>query len=256
LEDTFNAFLLAAPRAIVAITMLPLLAKEFVPGLIRTTVALGVAAFVAAAGGESLDTAARNAQLSLWFIVVKEMGLGFLMATSFSVLFYGIQAVGDYIDYYSGLTQSQGSDPFNGNQSSPLSLLFGRLAITFFIVSGGLVAYVVGVIESYSLWPPASFVPNISMKTLNWFAEYSSTLFSFGLLLLAPLCTILFLIDLTFAWVGRSAQQLDIQSISGPVKSVVATLLLAISLPAIFDRLLREAGPFSALINLINTVLR
>ena len=254
MEEAFNAFLLAVPRALVALTIVPLLARQFVPGLIRASLALGVAGFVAAAGSDAL--ADGSARLGVWQIVLKEFGLGFLMATSFSVLFYGIQAVGDYIDFYSGVTQSQASDPFNGNQSSPLSQLFGRLAVTFFVVSGGLVAYIVGVIESYALWPPASFQPRISAATLNWLANHSSSLFSFGLLLLAPLCVVLFLVDLTFGWIGRSAQQLDIQAATGPIKALLATLLLAASLPAIFERLLAETGPFSNLIRVIDTVIR
>ncbi len=255
MDAILNTFLLATPRALVAITLVPLLAKQFVPGLIRATLALGVAAFVAAASvGESATVS--PIQIPFAKLVLKEIGIGFLMATSFSVLFYAIQAVGDYIDYFSGLTQSQGSDPFNGNQSSPLSLLFSRLAVSFFVVSGGLVAYIVGVIESYALWPPDSFLPVISMKTLTWFTEHSSQLFSFGLLLLAPLCIVLFMVDLAFGWVGRSAQNLDVQSITGPVKSFVAALLLAISLPAIFDRLLTETGPISKLLQAIDIALR
>ena len=255
MDATLNMFLLAMPRALIAITLLPLLAKQFVPGLIRATLGVGVAAFVATASiGENAATS--PIQIPLFKLVVKEIGIGFLMVTSFSVLFYAIQAVGDYIDYFSGLTESQGSDPFNGNKSSPLSLLFSRLAVSFFVVSGGLVAYIVGVIESYALWPPDSFMPVISMKTLEWFTQHSTLLFSFGLLLLAPLCVVLFMIDLAFGWVGREAQNLDVKSITGPVKSFVAILLLALALPAIFDRLLTETGPISVLLRSIDAALR
>ncbi len=255
MDATLNAFLLATPRALVAITLIPLLAKQFVPGMIRATLAIGVAAFVAAASVGEIAAQGAN-QIPFFQLVVKEIGIGFLMVTSFSVLFYAIQAVGDYIDYFSGLTESQGSDPFNGNKSSPLSLLFSRLAVSFFVVSGGLVAYIVGVIESYALWPPDSYLPVISAKTLTWFTDHSSSLFSFGLLLLAPICVVLFMVDLAFGWVGRSAQNLDVKSITGPVKSFVATLLLALSLPAIFERLLTETGPISTLLRAMDAAMR
>jgi type III secretion protein T len=254
MNDTIDGFLLAFPRAVAAIVTVPLLARQVVPGFIRVCLAMGIAAFATAS--ISAATVPPTAQLNYAFLILKEIGIGLLLSTSLGVLFWAVQAVGDYIDYYSGLTQSQQSDPYNGNQTSPLSLLFGQLGVTFFIASGGLVAYSVGVIDSYALWPPDSFVPKLSLKTLDWFVDHSSLLFAFGLLLLTPVLAVLFLVDLSVGWIAKTATSMDIQSITNPVKAALAYLLLALSLPAIFERLVREAGPFISLVRTMDGVLR
>jgi type III secretion protein T len=254
MDDTIAGFLLAFPRAVAAIVTVPLLARQVVPGFIRVCLAMGIAGFaaVSTSGDASQDTA----QINFMLLVAKEIGLGLLLSTSLGVLFWAVQAVGDYIDYYSGLTQSQQSDPYNGNQTSPLSLLFGQLGVTFFIASGGLVAYTVGVIDSYALWPPHSFVPTLSLKTLDWFVNHSSLLFAFGLILLTPVLAVLFLVDLSVGWVAKTATSMDIQSITNPIKAALACFLLALSLPAIFERLIREAGPFISLVRTMDAVLK
>jgi type III secretion protein T len=254
LEDIITAFVLSVPRAMMAILTLPLLAKQVVPAIVRGALALGIAGFVAA--GATSETNVAGPQINFVLLVIKEAGLGLLLSVSFGVLFWAIQAVGDYIDFFSGLTQSQQSDPFSGNQTSPLSMLFGQLSITFFIASGGLVAYAIGLVDSYSLWPPSSYMPVVSAKSLEWFAVHSGLQFSFGLLLLSPILVVLFLVDLGFGWVAKSAQGMDIQSITGPIKALVALLLLAFSLPAIFDRLLSEAAPFATLVRSIDAALK
>jgi flagellar biosynthetic protein FliR len=105
--------------------------------------------------------------------------------------------------------------------------------------------------DSMRLCPPESF----TMKS-GWadaIIRFSSTIFSAGLRLAAPVIALLLLADVSLAVLGRMQQQLHLVSLTMPLKLVAAVLLLSVTVtfqPAFFDSMMASG------VRLMEAILR
>jgi type III secretion protein T len=157
--------------------------------------------------------------------------------------------MGDLIDIQTGSSNAEFFDPVADHEGGRTGEFLGWLVVALFVSTGGLLALVGVLIESFQLWPVATFIPKFG-DVLELFAiRQGDTLLLWTVKLAAPVVMVLMLAELGIGLIGRVAPQLDVFVFAQPVKSLLAVLMLILLMFYLFESM-------QAFLNLDNSVLR
>ncbi|WP_408951351.1 type III secretion system export apparatus subunit SctT [Lysobacter sp. Hz 25] len=248
--DLMLALGLVLPRVIGAFMMLPLLTSENMPPLVRNSfmVSLGIIAIPVAVNGVSLHALGA---VDWAPIIVKELFIGISIGFCFGMVFWAISAAGNIIDTQVGMTLAQVFDPIQGHQASLHGSFLSQFAAWLFMASGAFLVFLDLLLSSYAMWPVTSYFPTLHAVGMELFVGQFSYLMTALLVLAAPAMVVLLLIDLTFGLVNRFAPQLNVFTITMPIKAWLATwiilLMLGVYVEIVLDRLNDNRGLLEAL---------
>jgi type III secretion protein T len=241
---------LTLPRILAAFIALPLLSSSDMPPLVRNSffVSLSIVVFPLAAAASPYSAMGAG----VWpFVIVKELFIGLAIGFSFGVLFWAIGNAGNLIDAKVGTTMSQVVDPLAGHQTSLMGLFLSQFAAYLFMASGAFIVFLRLLLESYKLWPVASYMPLLKPVGELFFIDQFSYLMTAALLLSAPALVVMSLIDIGFGLVNRYAQQLNVFQLAMPIKAWVAIwivlLMLSVFVQTVLQRLFHNAELLNAL---------
>jgi type III secretion protein T len=146
-------------RIATALRVAPLFPTTLFPSMLRNVVALSLSFAIYP------HVAAHLPRLSLapgdWMtLVAKEVLVGALIGLAVALLIHAFEAVGSIVDTQTGLSNGVLYDPFGGHAEGPMTVLFVRLAVAFFVVAGGLAAMASLLFESLRVWPIDAFHPS------------------------------------------------------------------------------------------------
>ncbi|MBJ9239934.1 type III secretion system export apparatus subunit SctT [Citrobacter braakii] len=163
--------------------------------------------------------------LSLAGIAFKEIIIGFFIGLSFTIVFWAIDAAGQIIDTLRGSTISSIFNPAISDSSSVTGVLLYQFVTVIFIISGGLQSVLNVLYNSYEL------LPLDSVLTIRWsVVKFAFSLWeSFINLMLSfsiPMIIGIFLCDMGFGFLNKTAPQLNVFTLSLPVKSCVSVFIL------------------------------
>lgn len=163
--------------------------------------------------------------LYLTGIAFKEIIVGFFIGLSFTMVFWAIDAAGQIIDTLRGSTISSIFNPAISDSSSVTGVLLYQFVTVIFIISGGIQSVLKVLYDSYEL------LPLDSALTINWsvvkfiFALWESfvnLMLSFSI----PMIIGIFLCDMGFGFLNKTAPQLNVFTLSLPIKSCVSVFIL------------------------------
>lgn len=241
---------LVLPRVIGAFMMLPLLTSENMPPLVRNSfmVSLAIIAIPVAVNGVPLHSLGT---LDWAPIILKELFIGISIGFCFGMVFWAISAAGNIIDTQVGMTLAQVFDPIQGHQASLHGSFLSQFAAWLFMASGAFLVFLDLLLSSYAMWPVTSYFPALHAVGMELFVGQFSYLMTALLVLAAPAMVVLLLIDLTFGLVNRFAPQLNVFTITMPIKAWLATwiilLMLGVYVEIVLDRLNDNRGLLDAL---------
>ncbi|MEW9899008.1 type III secretion system export apparatus subunit SctT [Chitinivorax sp. PXF-14] len=218
LQAGVMGFALAVPRLAAAFMVLPLLTQETLPAMTRNIFLVALALIVYPLIARTIQVG-DLAGLALVPVVLKELFLGVVMGYSFSIVFWAIETAGQMIDTKVGTTTAQIADPIAGHQVSLTSAFMSRFASWLFVSSGGLMVFLELLLTSYRVWPVASPLPELTRAGELFFIERFDHLLVLSLLLAAPALVVMSIVDLALGLVNRFAQQLNVFSLSMPIKA-------------------------------------
>ncbi|ALN82909.1 MULTISPECIES: type III secretion system export apparatus subunit SctT [Lysobacter] len=248
--DLMLALGLVLPRVIGAFMMLPLLTSENMPPLVRNSfmVSLGIIAIPVAVNGVPLHSLGA---VDWAPIILKELFIGISIGFCFGMVFWAISAAGNIIDTQVGMTLAQVFDPIQGHQASLHGSFLSQFAAWLFMASGAFLVFLDLLLSSYAMWPVTSYFPTLHAVGMELFVGQFSYLMTALLVLAAPAMVVLLLIDLTFGLVNRFAPQLNVFTITMPIKAWLATwiilLMLGVYVEIVLDRLNDNRGLLEAL---------
>jgi type III secretion protein T len=170
-------------------------------------------------------------------IAAKEALIGVLIGLGFGVFIWAIQSAGDLIDFQTGAGNAAFFDPAAGHEGGPTGNFLGWLVITLFVSAGGLLVLIGVLIDSYRIWPVASFFPKIGAVIEQFAVRQGDSLFLWIVKLSAPVIFVLLLVDLGMGLVARIAPQLNVFVFAQPLKSLLATLMMLLFLFFLYDSL-------------------
>jgi len=229
LGDEFIGFIvllaLSSERLLVIMTILPATADNVLKGPLRSGAAAIWCLFVAC-GQQVLIPQLRGAFLVI--ACAKEAVIGVVLGIAASTVFWAAEAIGTYVDDVAGFNNVQMQNPSSGTQTSLMATLLGQLTIASFWMLGGMTFLLGALYESYAWWPLGSFNP-VPAPLLEMFAQARlDMLMNMVARIATPMMAMLLLVDLGLAFVSRSAQKLDLMSVSQPLKGVIAVLIVAV----------------------------
>ena len=233
---------LASTRFAMAFLLLPILAQDTVPQMVRAAIFLAFG-IVTLAVQPAINV--HDFGVGDWIgLFAKEAFLGLALGL------WAFDAAGSIVDGASNLAQAQIMDPLSGRQTSLSGAFLGRLAVYVFMFSGGLMLWVGVLMESFALWPLAR--PGLALKlqgvTLfeTAFAQFAGLMF----MMAAPALVVLYAIDLSLGLMNRYAPQLNLIAISMSLKGVAAVAVWLVMLGTLVRTLIDQVGA------LMPTILR
>lgn len=232
---------LSTTRIAVAFMILPLLAPDTVPAMVRNAIfmSLGLLA-LALQGPVPID----GWGLGHWLLLLfKEAAIGMGIGFGMAAFLWAFEAAGQLIDTQLSVSNAQVTDPMSGQQVSITGAFLGRLASYLFMQLGGLALLVGVLLESMALWPVASLDIGAPRAGVAWFEHQLSDLMGLALLIAAPGIVVMFAIDFTLGLINRFAPQLNVSALSMSLKSISSVVVLLLLFGTIVQTFADRLGP-------------
>ena len=229
-----TSFAVVVPRIAAAFLLIPYFTTEIMTPLIRNvffvSIALTVMPLVLAQ-----PIPASVSGTALIPIVLKEILIGIAIGYTFSVVFWALEGAGQVLDNKIGATSAQLVDPITGQQTTLLGAYLGRLAGYLFAAFGGLTLFVDLLLSSFAVWPVLSKFPDLNAAGSMFFVERFDELMRLMLLLAAPALCVLTLLEFGLGFMNRYSPQLNVFTLSMPLKSLLAILILLLAIGTTTD---------------------
>lgn len=238
LMDWYDAYhtlivlvLLTGIRIMVAFVVLPATGDTALPGTVRNGVVYVLTFFVAAGQSPQAFETAGSAMLIV--LACKEAFLGLAFGFAAAPVFWIAQSVGTLIDDMTGFNNIQMTDPLRGDQSTPVSNLLLQLVTTLFYVGGGMSFLLGALFQSYKWWPPQVMLPTLASTAEAFLIGRTDTVWTALAKLGTPVMLVLVLVDVGLGIMARSADKLEPNSLSQPLRGMIGMIML-IALVAVF----------------------
>ena len=217
-------------RLTAACSIVPFMSNQMLPGRLRNSIlfALGITIYPIVAPTLDVDA---NATIDILGIVVKEIIIGILIGFIAAKVFFVALGVGFLIDNQRGASMASAMDPASGEQTSPLGNFLNQAVICLFYTSGGFLAFMTIMFESYVIWPVGEFFPSFNEAYPGVFLGVVDDLMETVVLFAAPVVITVFVSEFGLGLMNRFAPQMNVFSLSMPVKSLVAMIVLVFYLP-------------------------
>ena len=167
-KEIFYTLVMTMPRIVGAMTALTFMSPNLLGGRFPRN---GIAAAFSLTAYPVVSEQIEQAYLpTLLFAAaaIKELLLGMLIGSVVMVVFWGIQAVGHFIDNQRGATMASTLDPFVGEQASPLALFMMQSLVAVFFCTGLFLGFLKGIYMSYVAWPATSFWPTMDRQVASF----------------------------------------------------------------------------------------
>jgi type III secretion protein T len=251
IERMVGPVALALPRLLGVFAVAPFFSGSLMSGMVRNGLVLMLAIFMSPVAGEVPTLAVGG-----WVLLAgKEALIGLLLGLGFGIFIWAIQSVGDLIDFQTGSANAPFFDPVGGHQGGPTGQFLGWVVITLFMSVGGLLAMVGVIVDSFRIWPVASFYPRVGAVLEQFVVRQGDTLFLWTVKLAAPVIVVLLLVELGIGLIGRVAPQLNVFVFSQPLKSLLANLMILLFLFFIYDSLQQFLRPENGVLDFLRSTL-
>lgn len=169
---------------------------------------------------------------TLFFLMIKEMFIGTILAFFISIPFLVVSASGVLIDHQRGAASLMTNDPTIQNQSSPLGTLFNFILIVLFFNSDGPFYVIDTLLSSYDLIPPDKFLSpiffNIDTPLHTRIDNTMQDFLALTLQLAMPGLLVILMTDTFLGIINRLAPQVQITFLGMGLKSWLALFIVCI----------------------------
>lgn len=244
------------PRMLAIFTIIPLFNHQILPGILRNTIAIALCLVMLPVMLNLLKNHPPVSNDILLFLLIKEALIGVILGFFMAIPFWGLEAVGFFIDNQRGASIASSFNPLTGNDSSPLGIMFNQSFLVYFLVSGGFSLLLTVLYQSYQLWSPLEFSLHFGHDTANILLGQLDRLMALGIVLSAPVILAMFLSELGLALISRFAPQLQVFFLAMPIKSGVAVFMLTIYIGTLFRYTGHEIEQYQFLLTQLRDVIR
>lgn len=220
-----TAFLMASIRAAAWLFITPPFATNLIPKTVKAglSVSLGIysAPFLV---DERIPLEVGPLVMGGAFQILLGVSLGFLV----QVLFSAVQAAGEMVDIFGGVSVQPSFDPLSGSQASGFGRIYQVIATTLLFAIGGHLLLMRGFIESFN----AIGVAGLDLSSLQGLLIGNLAHFLLAAVeIAAPVIAVSFLIEIGQGLVARAAPQMNVFLAVMPLKIMLAIVMVAIALP-------------------------
>jgi flagellar biosynthesis protein FliR len=223
--------LLASIRVAAWLTISPPFDSRIIPGQVKALLSVGIALPAVPRLQGQLPEFSAPALLAS---AVEQVVIGAVLGFVTMLFFVAVQAAGDLIDLFGGLSVAFAFDPFSTNQSSIFGRFYHLIALTLLFVTDGWALVYRGFMLSYQAVPLNG---TLSLAAADRFITHGlPAMFLAALQIAGPLIAVLFCADVALGLLNRAAPALNVFALGFPAK-----ILLTLSLSGAAIALLPDA---------------
>ncbi len=221
-------FAMVASRLGGLIMFQPVLNSLSIPLNLRVMFVLALAALVTPSVGIDAETPASVGSIAI--AMAGEVALGLMIGTVVMITFVGLQIGGQLIAQQSGLAFGRIADPSTGSQQTVLSVFYVQFGVVTYLIVGGHRAVVLACLQTFDSIPllgGADEALNVELLI-----DSISLGAAVAIRVAAPAVITLFLVNIALGFISRTVPQLNIATVGFTLKSLIAFVIMAVSLPA------------------------
>jgi flagellar biosynthetic protein FliR len=219
----FVLFLLLFARVTSLVVIAPVFGYQNVP--VQVKVALGLfLAFVLFPVVDGMAIPVDLQLVSLALLVIKEVIVGLLIGFVAGLIFAGVRYAGELMAFDMGFSAANVFDPENGAQNPIVGEFLYLFVLLAFLLINGHHFLLEAVQLSYNLVPIGSVTLNAAVA--NRIIDFSGLVFVIAVKFAAPLIVSLFLTNIALAILARVMPQMNIFTVSFPLKIGVGLIVL------------------------------
>jgi flagellar biosynthesis protein FliR len=214
-------------RVLALFGALPVFAQRGVPARLRVALAFLVA-FCAQASLPAMPVIPLDSAPAV-LAIVQQILIGASLGFAVRIVFSAVEFAGEMIGLQMGLNFAGFFNPMTGGEATATSRFFGISVSWLFIVTGGHLALIAAVVQSFHAFPvgPEPFAFLRSVQPQVWGAE----VFRLGLWIALPMIAMLLFVNLVLGIISRVAQQMNIFAIGFPITVSVGLVGMLLTLP-------------------------
>jgi flagellar biosynthesis protein FliR len=218
--------LLLSIRVAAATMLTSVLGPAQIPAPVRVLLAVSLGALLATATASHGPIPGTLLELGVACLVEAAIGASF--AVGFLTAYAATQVAGRALDLQMGFGLSSVLNPDTQTLSSLTGMVFGMAAVGVFLGLDGHHALIRALAASVETFPPGG-----QPDSFLWPAAFAdaAVMFTYGLMLAAPVMCALLLADITMAVLARSMPQLNIFVMGFALKIMLGAIGLAAALP-------------------------
>lgn len=222
------------PRMFGFILGMQILPQAIFPATVRNAVALSLSlmAYPLAAA----DPALRSADpLLLAAFLAKEALVGLVLGYLLGLPLALFESFGVLVDTQSGTNSAPTYDPFAGHEMGALGSLLRQFGVTLIASTGILFAAVEIVLRSYAVWPISLLLPPALYESAPRVLPIIDQFMVKVVLLAFPVVFVLLALELALGRISRSVPQLNVFTVSMPLKALAGVFVLILELLFLLD---------------------
>jgi len=245
-------FFLTLARLLPIIALAPFLGSQNVPVTIRIGFGIALTAIFLP---QNLMLSHHEIPLSMSFtgLCLKELTIGAVLGFLASVPFFVASMSGSLINFQSGASSLQVTDPTTRSQTGPIGILYNYVLIALFFSLGGPIFFINGVATSYELIPVDGFIGAAFFHANNPFwknvFQMLQQMFNLCVQLAAPSLIGILLMDMFLGIANRLAPQVQVVFLGIPLKAWVGLALMAAAWALIIQVMGKETMQWFKTIN-------
>lgn len=234
---------LLAARILPMVQMVPYLGGQVVPQTVKMGLTMALVILVYPAvwlSGAAFELPDSSFEITL--LVIKEVFVGVTLGFVCALAFEAVRMAGQIIDNNAGLTQATTLVPQLPDRVSPSSNFLLQLSIVIFFVLGGHRVFLWALVRSFQLIEPQRFLDfqegyaEVALVVLR----LSADAILLGVLMAFPVVAAILLTNLFLALVNKAAPQINVFFLGMPLKAVLASAVVFLSLDAILQRFIDQ----------------
>lgn len=204
-------------------TGIPLFAGEMVPVRVRVGFGLMLALMLNQYAPADLQLA--NHFFGLILLAMNEVCIGLMMAFVIRMVFMALQFAGHVISYEIGLMASNSVNPLLGSNDATITSLLYFFGLLLFFVSGIHYDVLRALARSLEVMPVGKFLT--TTNPVEEFVRHTTQIFIIGTLMSAPFIALNFLVNISFAVLGKAVPKMNVFMTSFAVRILCGLLLLS-----------------------------
>ena len=205
---------------------IPLFAGKMIPVRIRTAFGLLLAILINPLVPANLEITTHFAGAIL--LALNEVCIGLLLAMTVRMVFFAVELAGHMISYEIGLMASNSVNPLLGSTDATITTLLYYFSLLIFFVAGLHYDVLKAFIMSFDILPIGVFFLTAN-PTVEFVGEVSHV-FVIGTLIAAPFIALNFLVNVSFAVLGKAVPKMNVFMTSFSIRILGGLTLLVSSL--------------------------
>ena len=205
---------------------IPLFAGKLIPVKVRTAFGLLFSILINPIVPANLELADHFAGAIL--LSLNEICIGLLLAMTVRMIFFAVELAGHLISYEIGLMASNSVNPLLGSTDSTITTLLYYFSLLIFFVAGIHYDVLKAFILSFEILPIGSYF--LSANPMVEYAREVSNVFVIGTLIAAPFIALNFMINISFAVLGKAVPKMNVFMTSFSIRILSGLVLLVSSI--------------------------